>query len=97
MRAHVLFMLYSVFMRAHVLFMLYSVFMRAHVLFMLFVFVFSVLCNPVLPVSLDRPFFIAPTVFSNVYLDTHPSLCKSVYFQETEWRVIDYELFYLQL
>jgi len=57
---------------------------RVHVLFTLFVFVYVkwcpthiVLCfcfhflrlvYPMLPVSLDCPFLIAPSVFSNVYL-----------------------------
>ena len=36
---------------------------RAHVLFTLFVFVCILFC----PVSLDCPFFIAPSVFSNIY------------------------------
>ena len=53
---------------------------RVHVLFMLFVFVcyggihhilcfvFVLLFFHLLPVSLNCPFFIAPSVFSNVYL-----------------------------
>jgi hypothetical protein len=57
---------------------------REHALFTLFLFVFAqwcpkhiVLCfcfvflcllHPMLPVSLDCPFLIAPSVFSNVYL-----------------------------
>jgi hypothetical protein len=44
----------------------------AHVLFTLFVlcfcFVFRHLVYPVLPVSLDCPYLIAPSVFSNYYL-----------------------------
>ena len=60
---------------------------RTHVLFTLFVFVYvlwcpthTVLCfyfvflrlvYPMLSVSLDCPFVIAPSVFSNVYLDIY--------------------------
>jgi hypothetical protein len=53
---------------------------RAHVLFTLFVFV-CVLCCPThivlwfyfvfLPVSLDCPFLVVPSVFSNVYSNYH--------------------------
>jgi hypothetical protein len=35
--------------------------------FVLFVFVLCLVC-PMLPVSLDCPFLIAPSIFSNVYL-----------------------------
>ena len=35
--------------------------------FVLFVFVLCLVC-PMLPVSVDCPFLIAPSVFSNVYL-----------------------------
>ena len=38
-----------------------------HMLFVLFVFILCFVC-PMLPVSLDCPFLIAPSVFSNVYL-----------------------------
>ena len=57
---------------------------RGHVLFMLFVFVYVKCCPtrivlcigfvllrllyPILPVSLDCPFVIASSVFSNVYI-----------------------------
>jgi hypothetical protein len=47
---------------------------RAHVLFMLFMFTCALCCLCfvfhclVLPVSLDCPFLITPSVFSNVYL-----------------------------
>ena len=34
----------------------------------LFLHCFSSSCEPMLPVSLDSPFLIAPSVFSSVYL-----------------------------
>ena len=39
-----------------------------HILCCVFVFVFLHLVYAMLPVSLDYPFLIAPSVFSNVYL-----------------------------
>ena len=63
---------------------------RTHVLFTLFVFVYVLWCPthivlcfyfvflrlvyPMLSVSLDCPFVIAPSVFSNVYLDIYVSI-----------------------
>ena len=43
-----------------------------HILCCIFVLFYFVLClvYPMLPVSLDCPFLIAPSVFSNVYLET---------------------------
>jgi hypothetical protein len=38
-----------------------------HILLNVFVLFFLVLCIPMLPVSLDCPFFITPSVCSNVY------------------------------
>ena len=76
-RAHVLFMLF-VFVR----FIFTSSFCRrAHVLFTLFVFhcircphilhcIFLCLVYPMLPVSLNCPFLIAPSIFFNVYIST---------------------------
>jgi hypothetical protein len=40
-------------------------------------FCFSLSVCPVLPVSLDSPFFIGPLVFSNVYFTCYPVLIKS--------------------
>ena len=39
-----------------------------HILCCVFVLFFFVLCAPMLPVSLDCPFLIVPSVFSRVYL-----------------------------
>ena len=44
-----------------------------------FCFVFLCLVCPMLPVSLDCPFLIAPSIFSNVYLSpilAHTKLCQ---------------------
>jgi hypothetical protein len=41
-----------------------------HLLWFCFVFVCFRLVYPMLPVSLDCPFLIAPSVFSNVYLES---------------------------
>jgi len=40
-----------------------------HILCCVFVFLFCFFVYPMLPVSLDCPFCIAPSVFSNVYLN----------------------------
>ena len=68
---------------------------RAHVLFTLFVFVYIEWCPtyivlyfcfvflrlvcPMLPVSLDFPFLIAPSVFSNVYSDIYVFIYRSCF------------------
>ena len=56
--------------RVHVLFALFCVCLRVcptHIVFC-FCFVFLRLVFPMLPVSLNCPFLIAPSVFSNFYL-----------------------------
>jgi hypothetical protein len=50
-----------------------------------FRFVFLRLVYPMFPVSLDCPFLIAPSIFSNVYLNDFPILTRTItyrcYFQ----------------
>ena len=55
--------------RAHVLFTLFVFVLRIHILCCVFVlFVFLRLVYPILPVSLDCSFLIAPSVFSKGFL-----------------------------
>ena len=49
-----------------------------HIVF-LFCFSSSCLVYPMLPVSLDCPFLIAPSVFLNVYLHKHSIIAPSVF------------------
>jgi len=50
------------------LWFLETVMSKAYCVEFLFVLFFFVSCTLLLPVSLDYPFLIAPSVFSNVYL-----------------------------
>jgi hypothetical protein len=49
-------------------------------------FCLSFVC-PMLPVSLDGPFLIAPSVFANVYLFQGRTLIVSIVFQHHIYRI----------